>query len=215
MKEEELTADDRVVMDVSVGRLDPNTGIKGQADERWEKRSSGLWILRSAKRHASDSKQAVTAVDVLFGDDAVEAREGWHIIGTSVLLDANSDMASAHITVRRGSHAEPIKTQPRVRDNGKFKIMQLADLHLSTDTGHCRDAVPDEYNGGKCMADPRTLDFVTKLLDEEKPDFVVLSGDQVNGDTSPDAQSVRLYPSERSSGSRLTCYRQSSNMQAF
>lgn len=27
-------------------------------------------------------------------------------------------------------------------------------------------------------------------MDEEKPDFAVLSGDQVNGDTAPDAQSA-------------------------
>jgi len=29
------------------------------------------------------------------------------------------------------------------------------------------------------------------VLDEEKPDLVVLSGDQVNGDTAPDVQSVK------------------------
>jgi hypothetical protein len=31
------------------------------------------------------------------------------------------------------------------------------------------------------------------MLDEEKPDLVILSGDQVNGDTAPDAPSV-CYP---------------------
>lgn len=63
-------------------------------------------------------------------------------------------------------------------------------MHLATGTGACREPVPDEYNGGKCMADPRTLDFVSKILDDEKPDLVVLSGDQVNGDTAPDAQTA-------------------------
>jgi len=37
---------------------------------------------------------------------------------------------------------------------------------------------------------------VGKLLDEEKPDLVVLSGDQVNGDTAPDAQSAIFKYSE-------------------
>lgn len=188
--EEELTTGDKVVMDVSVGRLDPSTSTKGQSDQKWESRGSGLWILRSSQIHASDSKEAVTALDVLFGDDAVEARDGWHITGTPLLLDANTDLPSAHITVRRGSQAEPYKPQPRIKEHGKFRIMQLADLHLSTGVGKCREPVPDEYNGGQCEADPRTLDFVVKLLDEEKPDLVVLSGDQVNGDTAPDAQSV-------------------------
>lgn len=190
-KEEELTATDKVVMDISVGRLDPSTGVKGQADVKWEKRPAGLWVMRSSKAHASDSSKAVTAVDILFGDDAVEARDGWTITGTPLLLDQHPELPAAHLTVRRGKHIEPHKPQPRVKDNGKFKIMQLADLHLSTGVGHCRDAVPDEYNGGKCMADPRTMDFVLRLLDEEKPDLVVLSGDQVNGDTAPDAPSVR------------------------
>ncbi|KAI1390899.1 calcineurin-like phosphoesterase [Hypoxylon trugodes] len=189
-KEEELTSDDKVVIGVTVGRLDPSTGVKGQADEKWESRPAGLWVLRSSKPTASDSKKAVTAVDVLFGDDAVEARDGWQFQNTPLLLDAGSDIPTAHITVRQGSQAEPVKPQPRIKDNGKFKIMQLADLHLSTGVGHCRDAVPDEYEGGACLADLRTLDFVSKLLDEEKPDLVVLSGDQVNGDTAPDAQSA-------------------------
>ncbi|KAI1415319.1 calcineurin-like phosphoesterase [Hypoxylon sp. FL1857] len=191
-KEEELTADDKVVVGVTVGRLDPSTGVKGKGktDEKWESRPAGLWVLRSSKPTASDSKKAVTAVDVLFGDDAVEARDGWQLQNTPLLLDAGSDIPSAHITIRQGSPSEPIKPQPRVKDNGKFKIMQLADLHLSTGVGHCRDAVPDEYEGGACLADLRTLDFVSKLLDEEKPDLVVLSGDQVNGDTAPDAQSA-------------------------
>ncbi|RYO86863.1 hypothetical protein DL762_004527 [Monosporascus cannonballus] len=189
-KEAELTAEDRVVMDVTVGRMDPSTSDKKEADERWEPRPLGLWVKWSAKPHASDSKTAVTAVDVLFGDDAAEARDGWQLQGTPLLLDAGADIPVAHVTVRRGSQAKPTKPQPRVKDNGRFKIMQLADIHLSTGVGHCRDAVPDEYEGGPCMADPRTLDFVSRLLEDEKPDLVVLSGDQVNGDTAPDAQSA-------------------------
>jgi hypothetical protein len=190
-KEEELTADDKVVMDVSVGGVDPGANAKSQADEGWESRSAGLWIKRSAKRHASDSKNVVTAVDVLFGDDAVEARDGWAITSTALLLDAGPGIPGARVTVRRGSRHEPVKPQPRIGDNGKFKIVQLADLHLSTGVGQCRDAVPDSYRDGKCEADPRTLDFVSNVLDDEKPDLVVLSGDQVNGDTAPDAQTVK------------------------
>ena len=73
----------------------------------------------------------------------------------------------------------------------------MSDLHLSTGVGACREAIPDSYNGGRCEADPRTLDFVIRLLDEERPDLVVLSGDQVNGDTAPDAQTVSPVPPER------------------
>lgn len=195
-KEEELTSDDRVVIDVTVGRLDPGTGMKGEADERWESRDAGLWIKRSAKKKAIDSKQTITAVDVLFGDDAVEARDGWEIPekSTPLLLDAGLQVPSAHITVRRGSQQEPYKPEPRVKDNGKFKIMQVSDLHLSTGVGVCRDAMPEAPDSEKCEADPRTLEFVARVLEDEKPDLIVLGGDQVNGDTAPDAQSVSSGP---------------------
>lgn len=177
-------------MDISVGRLHP--APKGESEDLWESRPSGLWIKRSAKKQSSDSDNAITDVDVLFGDDAVEARPGWTITGTPLLLNTGGPLLSVQLTVRRGAVHEVKKPKPRINDNGRFKIMQIGDLHLSTGVGACREAIPDSYAGGKCEADPRTLDFVTRVLDEEKPDFVVLSGDQVNGDTAPDAPTVSL-----------------------
>lgn len=129
-------------------------------------------------------------MDVLFGADAVDPRDGWEIVGTALLLDTAGEGQEARLSVRRGKEAAHVKPVPRIKENGKFKIMQVADLHLSTGTGACRDAEPAGLNGGHCEADPRTLEFVGKLLDQEKPDLVVLSGDQVNGETAPDAQSV-------------------------
>lgn len=184
-KEEELLPEDRVIVDVKVGRLEPS---KELGIETWEKRPAGLWLKRSAKRHASDNDKAITAVDVLFGSDAVDPRDGWEIVGTALLLDTSGDGQEARISIRRGKPASHSKVVPRINENGKFKIMQAADLHLSTGTGKCREAMPE--NGGPCEADTRTLEFLGKLLDEEKPDLVVLSGDQVNGDSAPDAQSV-------------------------
>jgi hypothetical protein len=189
-KEEELLPEDKVIIDVSVGRLDPSTSAEGESDERWESRPAGLWLKWSAKRHASDMEKAVTAVDVLFGADAVDPRDGWQITGTPLLLDSSGEVQEARLSIRRGKEAPNVKPIPRIKENGKFKIMQAADLHLSTGTGVCRDEEPPGLNGGKCEADPRTLEFVGRLLDEEKPDLVVLSGDQVNGETAPDAQSV-------------------------
>ncbi|CAM1510044.1 Fc.00g003790.m01.CDS01 [Cosmosporella sp. VM-42] len=183
--EEELTEDDSVVVDVSVGRLHP--APKGESEDLWESRDAGLWIKKSAKKQSSDSDKAVTDLDVLFGDDAVEARDGWTITGTPLLLNTGGPLLSVQLTVRRGAPHDVKKPKPRIRENGRFKIMQIGDLHLSTGVGICREAIPNNYAGGKCEADPRTLDFVTRVLDEEKPDFVVLSGDQINGDTAPDA----------------------------
>ncbi|KAL8842667.1 MAG: hypothetical protein Q9170_000442 [Blastenia crenularia] len=189
-QEAELVDTDSVILDVKVGRLDPTTSEKGQGAERWESRPGGIWLKRTTKRHASDSSRAVTAVDVLFGADAVEARTGWEILDQPMLLSNPGDNQEARLTVRRGAYIKPERPTPRVRKDGRFKIMQVADLHLSTGLGACRDAEPAGHNGGKCDADVRTLEFLGLVLDDEKPDLVVLSGDQVNGETSPDAQSA-------------------------
>jgi len=190
-KEEELTDEDKVIVDIRTGKLDPAMGDKSQASEKWESRSAGVWVKRSAKRHASDSKKTITAVDVLFGADAVEARPGWELVQNGPLhLDTGGDDKAPRLSIRRGQPVKLEKPTPRIRKDGKFKIMQISDLHLSTGVRRCRDPEPKDYNGGHCDADTRTLEFVEKLLDEEKPDLVVLSGDQVNGDSAPDVPSV-------------------------
>ncbi|KAL8766108.1 MAG: hypothetical protein Q9209_007006 [Squamulea sp. 1 TL-2023] len=189
-KESELVETDRVILDVKVGRLDPVTSEKNQGAERWESRPGGIWLKRTAKRHASDSVKAITAVDVLFGADAVEARPGWEILDQAILLSNPGDNQEARLTVRRGPHVPIERPTVRVNKDGKFKILQVADLHFSTGLGVCRDAEPAGYNGGKCDADVRTVEFLGSVLDSEKPDLVVLSGDQINGETAPDAQSA-------------------------
>lgn len=196
LREEDLGPDDHVILDVRVGRLDPAVSQRTKGNEKWESRPAGIWLHRSNKRHESDSRSAITAVDVLFGPDAVEPRLGWRIRDTPLLLDSDSSEVhshlEAHITLRSGSLQKLERPVPRIRKDGRFKILQLADLHLSTGLGACRDPEPANYNGGQCEADPRTLNFVERILDDEQPDLVVLSGDQVNGDSSPDVPSA-LY----------------------
>jgi hypothetical protein len=190
-KEDALTAGDKVILDIRVGRRDPGAELgKGQAvgDEKWEQREAGIWLKRSAKPHASDSTKAITAVDVLFGADAMEPRPGWSIAqGTPLFLAGGDQSEEVKLTTRKGRPIKAEQVVPRINKSNKFKIMQVADLHLSTGLGECRDAEP---KGEKCDADPRTLEFIGKMLDQEKPDLVVLTGDQINGDTAPDAQTV-------------------------
>ncbi|KAI9893621.1 MAG: hypothetical protein M1814_006417 [Vezdaea aestivalis] len=189
-KEEDLILEDKVIVDVRVGRRTPESTEKGQGDTIWESRPGGIWLKRSTKHQDSDLKKAVTSVDVLFGVDAVEPRPGWEIKDPPLLLETPSESQGARLSVRKGPSAKIDKPTLRVTKDGKFKIMQVSDLHLSTGTGICRDAEPKGFNGGKCEADTRTLEFIGRLLDEEKPQLVVLSGDQVNGETSPDVQSA-------------------------
>ena len=192
-REEDLVDGDHVVLDVKVGRRDPAKGNgKGGADghSTWEARPQGLWLLRSAKRHASDSQKAITAVDVLFGSDAVEPRAGWEIRDPGLLLDLERRAPEPRLTVRQGHPQAPPRPAPHVRKDGRFKILQVSDLHLSTGLGACRDPVLPADAPPGCEADPRTLEFVAEALDAERPDLAVLSGDLVNGETAPDAQTA-------------------------
>lgn len=193
-KEEELTAEDRIIVGVKIGRLDPGVGEKGQQGEKWESRPGGIWILRSNRRHDSDSDKAVTSVDVLFGSDAVDPRPGWTLARTPLLTEADKNMLTPRLSTRHGQpHPDHKEVVPRVRKDGKFKILQVSDAHLATGTGVCRDAIDASGNvvpAQNCEADTRTLDFIESVLDSEKPDLVVLSGDQVEGPLAPDTQSV-------------------------
>lgn len=193
-KEEELLPTDKVVLDVRIGRLNPQSmedGSKAIIGDSWELRPGGVWVKRTAKRHASDSQTAITSVDVLYGADAVDPRAGWEIKDMPLLLNSRTEEVETRLSVRRGDLPKSKRPIPRIRENGRFKIMQLADVHLSTGLGICRDPVPAELVPGHgCEADTRTLEFLERLLDEEQPDLVVLSGDQVNGETAKDTQSA-------------------------
>ncbi len=190
-RESELTEKDRVILDVRIGSLDPVVSERNQGAEHWESRPGGIWLKRTAKHRESDNLKAVTAVDVLFGSDAVEARPGWELGRQPLLLpNVGGENQEAYLSIRRGPPAAIEKPTLHVNKDGKFKIVQVADLHLSTGPGICRDAEPAAQNDGKCDADPRTLAFVSLVMDSEKPDLVVLSGDQVNGETAADAQSA-------------------------
>lgn len=71
--------------------------------------------------------------------------------------------------------------------SGTFKVMQVADLHYSVSQGFCRDTdrKPCEHS------DNLTTTLVGKALDAERPDLVVFTGDQLNGQgTTWDPKSV-------------------------
>lgn len=68
---------------------------------------------------------------------------------------------------------------------GKFRIMQVADLHLSTGPGDCRDmSLSATIECNAVGADVYSLEWLKKSLDELKPDLVVFTGDQLNGQTT-------------------------------
>ena len=184
-KETDLAPDNLVLTDIRIG--DPDQEI----DKPWESRPAGLWVRRS--NYAGNVQQAVTEIDALFGTDAVDPRPQWKLMRESLHLNAKPEVPVARLSILKGrSTARPNGPRPALRVNadGKFKILQISDTHMVTGVGTCKDAIDGD---GKALpeseADPLTVIFLGKILDEEKPDLVILTGDQLHHDI-PDSQSA-------------------------
>jgi hypothetical protein len=182
---QELAHGTLVVTDLRVGEEPSEPG----SSHPWESRNGGLWLKREP--FSGDTKGVATDVDVLFGEDAVEPRLQWALMQSPLQLNNQSNIPVAKISILFGRvHQKLEKSVLRVRDNGKFKIVQISDTHMVTGVGKCQDAI-DAL--GKDLpeseADPLTVSFIAKILDIERPDLVVLTGDQLHHDI-PDSQTA-------------------------
>lgn len=184
--EDDLTAEDLLVMDIAMGEAPPNPS----SNRSWESRPGGIWVLRS--KFSGKVDDVVTEVDVLFGIDAVDPRPQWTLMRSPLQLDAQPKVPGARLSLLRGR----AKRRPndsaalRVRENGKFRIVQISDTHMVTGVGVCSDAIDAHgKNLPESEADPLTMDLIGKILDIEKPDLVILAGDQLHHDIS-DSQSA-------------------------
>jgi hypothetical protein len=179
-KEEELTSSHLVVTDARVGEPPFDTDVK---DDVWESRPAGLWVRRSS--YTGDIQHAVTGIDVLFGVDAIDPRPQWSLLREPFQLkDAPPGIPIARATIRRGRPKSSSKQSTlRAREDGNFRIVQISDTHMVTGVGSCTDAIDaDGRPLPESEADPLTVKFVGAILDVEKPDIVVLTGDQLHHD---------------------------------
>ncbi|KAK1221102.1 Phosphatase dcr2 [Marasmius sp. AFHP31] len=147
-----------------------------------------LWYqaTKSAAEMTSEERNSmITEIDLLFGDDV--PWYGFEKVEPPTLEGEPGKVESTWITVRRGVKIPPRAPPLHFSREGKFKIMQIADLHYSVSVGECRDV-----RFSPCSAsDNLTGTLLANMLDAERPDLVVFTGDQLNGqDTSWDPKSV-------------------------
>ena len=80
---------------------------------------------------------------------------------------------------------------------GKFKVLQFADMHYNNGgITRCSD-VPT----GMPCSDLNTTEFLRRLLLDERPDFVVFTGDNIDGGA------INAQPSEPSSPVAVSVFR--------
>lgn len=147
-------------------------------------------------------EELITELDVTYGDD--RPWYGFEKLYPPIQSTQEGRIESVSLTYRRGVrrkfylhppfssclffHKAPPKAPPlHFSRSGSFKIMQIADLHYSVSAGVCRDTVIDPCT----HSDNLTNSLLTHMLTAEKPDLVVFTGDQLNGQgTSWDPKSV-------------------------
>ena len=86
-------------------------------------------------------------------------------------------LAMAMACSRQAEH--PTDPELRFGDDGKFKIAQFTDMHL----GYDRREVFDQ-----------TVEMMMSIIETEKPDLVVLSGDIVTGNQMKECFEHLLTP---------------------
>lgn len=128
----------------------------------------------------SDGSAILSDINVFFGEDCVDSRPDWKLDKS---WELRNERFPSYLTYR---YLDPRNSGNRkqdlnVREDGKFKIVQLADLHFATGKNECRDEYPKHAD---CDADAKTIQFIEEVLDIESPDMVVYTGDQIMGDQS-------------------------------
>lgn len=161
----------------------------------WHYRGHGIWVRLGIK---SDS--AITALNVLFGEGAIDPRPNWTLLKLASIDFGKYAVPDAHylpyLSFRRENQSSftevKLRSELRVNSQAKLKILQVSDLHFSTGPGKCLDpttAISGDSDE-ECSADAVTLEFLNRVLDVERPDFVALTGDAIFGQACPDAETA-------------------------
>jgi hypothetical protein len=186
-EKEGLHADSLVATGIAVGPEPHQDCVHGS----WESRNGSVWVRRS--RYGSNTLPIATGLDVLYGKDAVDPRPEWELLDRPLQLEPPTTAPIPSLTVRyaaNSTHPAPATHVLQAKSDGKFKIVQISDMHMVTGPGWCNDAI--DAHGHilpAAEADPLTTSFVRSILRDEMPDLVVLTGDQLHHDL-PDSESA-------------------------
>ncbi|KAF9531793.1 Metallo-dependent phosphatase [Crepidotus variabilis] len=131
-----------------------------------------------------EKSNIITELDVLYGEDA--PWYGFEKLEPPAIPESRN-IEATWITYRRGVKLPPRAPPLHFSHNGKFKILQVADLHYSVSRGVCRDTSLTPCTS----SDNLTTTLISHMIEAENPDLIVFTGDQLNGQmTTWDAKSV-------------------------
>ncbi|GAK65509.1 phosphatase dcr2 [Moesziomyces antarcticus] len=178
------------VVKMMAGEKSLHLYYRTKSPAQYEQEKLGFWKEKRAPL-TSGPFDPITELDLVYGDNP--PWPGFESAG--VVSHPHSAIGSSQISLsfRRKPMRKPPLEPLKFRPDGTFKILQLADLHFSVNPEPCRDTNEKDprWAARGCLSKNDTLALVDAWLDSEKPDMVVLTGDQLNGQgTSWDPRSV-------------------------
>ncbi|KAF7309823.1 AIP3 domain-containing protein [Mycena indigotica] len=137
----------------------------------------------------AERSNLITELDVLYGDD-IPWTHAERLVDNEARGKTYGSLYPPFFMLNADLAVPPRAPPLHFSHNGQFKVVQVADLHFSVAETPCRDtATSFSCPGGSDSTTSKTL--ISVMLDIEKPDLVVFSGDQLNGQgTSWDSKSV-------------------------
>lgn len=144
-----------------------------------------------------ESAQLIREVNILFGDkDLHDSRTQWDFQYQELPMPFNS-LLPVHLSLFKLSRSEEqeyiqnftnfnvLKREGNIiTEKPNFRIMQVSDLHFSSDYEVCDDRA--------CKLDTKTLKFIEDSLESDDIDFVVITGDLIDQFKVKDFKSVIL-----------------------
>ncbi|AQZ16674.1 SIA1 (YOR137C) [Zygosaccharomyces parabailii] len=135
-----------------------------EGGEEWMHRGGGVWC-----RHRGGAPP-VTNIELYVGAGFVEARQNWKEV-----LHELSRPGQLPLSITRQVLGPEDLVAPEIGDS--FKIMQITDTHLR-----------GTMDPGTIRAEFQTRAFISSVLARENPDFVVITGDLLDGWNSVDCE---------------------------
>ncbi|ORX90710.1 Metallo-dependent phosphatase [Basidiobolus meristosporus CBS 931.73] len=104
-------------------------------------------------------------------------------------LNAGTGADEVYLYYRNKPLQLPQTPQLKFHEDGSFKILQLADLHMTSHRSGCYD-VPTTGEWKSCT-NLKTLEFAERMIKAESPDVIVFTGDNVMGSRDPRASVLK------------------------
>lgn len=197
VKYHNINQSSKILVDISFTPIENESGYIVEEDVLNNQKAYKKYLVNTPDT-IDENLALIRSIDVLYGnDDFHDYRSYWNAVPFPSLI--NSDIYP-FVTTMKLSNAQQNQYN---HDNSelaklknlnllnltdsRFKILQLSDLHFGLNKGHCLE--------NNCKSDLRTLKFIDSVIIDEKPNFIIITGDlfdlhRLNSPTSGQMKSI-------------------------